>query len=144
MNVDTGMVNTPVGEIAERDLRIELGWARLEDGRVVPIRDCFYIGRAADLTQHRGSVVRRDVWHETGEREYEPVGTTQGPLAQSDLDIKLLPQVGGPNVWVVARECRYKGNDPALSSCRGEIVRRDVWATIKSGHAMTGEQAKLG
>jgi hypothetical protein len=68
------------------------------------------------------------------------VTTTLGDLPESDLDIKEIPQ-NDPNaqVWVTARECRYKGNNPELAKHLGEIVRRDVWATIKRGHEMTGE-----
>jgi hypothetical protein len=68
------------------------------------------------------------------------VTTTLGDLPESDLDIKMIEQDDpNPQVWVTARECRYRGSNPALAKHVGEIVRRDVWATIKHGHAMAGE-----
>jgi hypothetical protein len=67
------------------------------------------------------------------------VTTTLGDLLESDLDIKMIEQDSDAQVWVTARECRYKGNNPELAKHVGEIVRRDVWATIKHGHAMAGE-----
>jgi hypothetical protein len=75
--------------------------------------------------------------------EGELVTTTLGDLPESDLDIKMIEQQGDEQVWVTARECRYKGSDPKFADMVGEIVRRDVWATIKRGHAMAGEQAKI-
>jgi hypothetical protein len=142
--VDTGIVQTPLGDIPDFDLDLVLVPMKLEDGRIVTARECRYTGRNPALADHVGKVVRCDVWDDTGEREGDPVFTTEGNLPATDLDIKIIPQVGGPNVWVVARECRYKGSDSALSAKLGEIIRRDVWATIKSGHSMSGEQAKLG
>lgn len=68
------------------------------------------------------------------------VTTTLGELPESDLDIKLIEQESTEQVWVVARECRYKGTDSSLAAHLGEIVRRDVMASIKSGLSMTGEQ----
>lgn len=68
------------------------------------------------------------------------VTTIIGDILESDLDIKEIKQeAGNDQVWVTARECRYKGNDPELAKHVGEIVRRDVWATVKYGHALTGE-----
>jgi hypothetical protein len=67
------------------------------------------------------------------------VSTAVGDLPESDLDIQVIPQESNDQVWVLARECKYKGSNPALAKHLGEIVRRDVWATIKYGHAMTGE-----
>ena len=67
------------------------------------------------------------------------VTTTLGEISETDLDIALIEQESTPQVWVMARECRYKGSDPALAAHVGEIVRRDVWATFKTGHQMTGE-----
>lgn len=72
------------------------------------------------------------------------VTTTLGDIREVDLDIKMIEQEGDDQVWVTARECRYKGADPKFAKHVGEIVRRDVWATIKRGHAMAGEQVKLG
>jgi hypothetical protein len=69
----------------------------------------------------------------------DKVTTTLGELPETDLGIKLVEQEGNANTWVVARECCYKGSDSALAAHLGEIVRRDVWVTIKCGHAMTGE-----
>ena len=72
------------------------------------------------------------------------VTTTLGDLPETDLDIKMIDQHDpNPQMWVTARECRYKGSDPKFAKHVGEIVRRDVWATIKRGHEMAGEQAKV-
>ena len=70
----------------------------------------------------------------------ELVTTTLGELPECDLDIKLIPQESNEQVWVMARECKYKGSNPELATHIGEIVRRDVWATIKCGHSVTGQQ----
>ena len=72
------------------------------------------------------------------------VTTTLGELPESDLEIEMIEQEGDANTWVMARECRYKGSNSELAAHLGEIVRRDAWVTIKCGHAVAGEQAKLG
>jgi len=68
------------------------------------------------------------------------ITTSLGVISEADLRVKLLEQESSPGVWTVARECRYEGENPALAAHRGEIVRRDVWVTIKCGHSLTGEQ----
>ena len=68
------------------------------------------------------------------------VTTTLGELPEHELEITLIEQKSDPAVWTVARECKYVGTNPELSAHIGEIVRRDVWVTIKCGHSVTGQQ----
>ena len=68
------------------------------------------------------------------------VTTTMGDIPETDLDITMVPQESNEQMWIMARECRYKGSNPELVAHVGEIVRRDVWATIKCGHSVTGQQ----
>lgn len=75
------------------------------------------------------------------------VNTLFGPMKETDLDIKLVEQESDPQCWVVAREGRYKGSDPAilaqvaaLDPKADGVIRRDVWVSIKYGHAMAGER----
>jgi hypothetical protein len=68
------------------------------------------------------------------------VTTTLGELYEHELEITTVEQQSDPMMWTVARECRYVGTNPELSAHVGEIVRRDVWVTIKCGHSVTGQQ----
>lgn len=60
------------------------------------------------------------------------VTTTLGELPESDLRYETKEVENNGNVVVMAREWFYKGSDPQHV---GELVRRDVWATIKCGQA---------
>lgn len=68
------------------------------------------------------------------------VSTALGPLWETDLEVRVVPQYSDPSGWCVAVEGRYVGKDPALAAYVGKIVRRSVWVDIKHGQAMTGEQ----
>ena len=68
------------------------------------------------------------------------VTTSLGVLPESDIEVIVVPQESDPLVWTIAVEGRYKGTDPKFAKHVGEIVRRDVWNSIKCGHAMTGKQ----
>ena len=70
----------------------------------------------------------------------DKVTTTLGELPETDLEVAVIEQEASENTWVVAREAKYVGNDPALAAYLGTVVRRDVWVTVKCGHVMTGEQ----
>lgn len=67
------------------------------------------------------------------------VHTIAGELPDSVLQHSITEDDEG-QVINVAREWIYIGDDPALADYVGKIVRRDVWATIKCGHAMFGQQ----
>lgn len=67
------------------------------------------------------------------------VTTALGDIPERDLDIKVIPQAETADAWILARECRYTGRDPMHFQHRGEIVRRDVWVTIKRGQAAAVE-----
>ena len=64
------------------------------------------------------------------------VNTKFGDIEEGDLDIRVFePDGQNPesNVWVVVREAQYKGADPSIP--KDEVIRRDVWATVKKGQA---------
>ena len=61
------------------------------------------------------------------------VQTTLGEVDESELEILLVPQPSEGNVWVTARECRYKGL--RFPDRVGELVKRSVWVDVKSGLA---------
>lgn len=77
------------------------------------------------------------------------ITTAIGELYEHELDVEMVPQASGDDVWVVARECRYNGNDPVKldlirqfmeATGRPNVIRRDVWVTIKRGQAAQAEK----
>lgn len=57
--------------------------------------------------------------------------TTLGEIPQRDLQVSVEQVAETIDTWTVARECRYAGS--AFPEQVGEIVRRDVWVTLKRG-----------
>ena len=72
------------------------------------------------------------------------VWTSIGDVLESELKIELVPQSSPAGVWVVAREGRYCGSNPEMSAHVGEIVRRDVWVSLKCGQDLTAAQGSVG
>jgi hypothetical protein len=60
------------------------------------------------------------------------VTTAVGDIPQDELAITTTEEDGG-DVWIMARECVYKGT--AHPEVYDQIVRRDVWVTMKTGQA---------
>jgi hypothetical protein len=65
------------------------------------------------------------------EFENSLVITTLGEIPQRDLQTTTAQVAETLDTWTVARECRYIGS--AFPQHSGEIVRRDVWVTLKRG-----------
>jgi|WetSurMetagenome_2_1015567.scaffolds.fasta_scaffold866523_2 hypothetical protein len=62
------------------------------------------------------------------------VTTTLGDVPSSDLHWTNAEEDRG-DVVVVTREWIYQGSDPEKAEHVGKMVRRDVWATFKTGLA---------
>jgi hypothetical protein len=60
------------------------------------------------------------------------ITTLIGEIPESDLEITE-SQMDQGDVWVTARECKYKGI--YYPNEVGNVVRRDVWVTMKQGQA---------
>lgn len=60
------------------------------------------------------------------------VTTNIGEIPEDELDVEVT-QTDSGDVWVMARECKYRGT--AHPEAIGEVVRRDVWVTMKQGQA---------
>jgi hypothetical protein len=61
------------------------------------------------------------------------VDTTLGATPQDDLVVRLVEQPETADAWIIARECVYRGVQ--FPDAVGEVVRRDVWVTMKQGQA---------
>lgn len=57
--------------------------------------------------------------------------TTLGEIPQRDLQMTTSQVAETIDTWTVARECKYIGS--AFPQHSGQIVRRDVWVTLKRG-----------
>jgi hypothetical protein len=66
------------------------------------------------------------------------VTTTVGDIPQDELAITTVEKDGG-DVWIMARECVYKGT--AHPEVYDQVVRRDVWVTMKIGQAAAAAAA---
>jgi len=60
----------------------------------------------------------------------EPVSTNIGIVPEEDLEIQLAKSDDG-NSWSITRTYVYKGS--LFPQARGQVVRRDVWVTMKNG-----------
>ena len=69
--------------------------------------------------------------------EVKLVHTQLGELPESDLQFLLSEKDVGDTI-TVSREWKYIGNDPAHQQHLGEVVRRDVWVTMKIGVSLAG------
>jgi len=65
------------------------------------------------------------------------VATAIGEIPQTDLRVETKQVEENTDVWVVARECYYTGTQ--FSDKQGELIRRDVWVTLKRGQAVKAE-----
>lgn len=65
------------------------------------------------------------------------IQTTLGEVPLRDLDVRTPPQPETEDVWIIARECYYKGD--AFPEHKGTLVRRDVWVTVKRGQSAAGK-----
>jgi len=64
------------------------------------------------------------------------VSTIIGELSESDLESFITEQDCGDTL-IVSREWKYKGIDPLFAEHVGQVVRRDVWVTLKTGISAT-------
>lgn len=58
------------------------------------------------------------------------VTTQVGIVPENELEIELSRRDDGES-WTITRTCVYKGS--LYPNARGQVVRQDVWVTMKNG-----------